>query len=41
VDTGAGKRIRVRVGPFSSREQADKALARIRALGLKAVVLTL
>ena len=41
VDTDAGKRIRVRVGPFSSREQADKALARIRALGLKAVVLTL
>ncbi len=41
VDTAAGKRIRVRVGPFSSRQQADKALARIRALGLNAVVLTL
>lgn len=41
VDTDAGKRIRVRVGPFSSRQQADKALARIKALGLNAVVLTL
>lgn len=41
VDTPAGKRIRVRVGPFASREQADKALARIKALGLNAVVLTL
>ncbi len=41
VDTQAGKRIRVRIGPFASREQADKALARIKALGLSAVVLTL
>ena len=41
VDTQAGKRIRVRIGPFVSREQADKALARIKALGLSAVVLTL
>ncbi|MDE1952416.1 MAG: SPOR domain-containing protein [Betaproteobacteria bacterium] len=41
VDTQAGKRIRVRVGPFTTREQADKALARIKALGLSAVVLTL
>ncbi|MHB1666657.1 MAG: SPOR domain-containing protein [Thiomonas sp.] len=41
VDTQAGKRIRVRVGPFTTREQADQALARIKALGLSAVVLTL
>jgi len=41
VDTQAGKRIRVRIGPFSSRQQADQALARIKALGLSAVVLTL
>ncbi|MDE2254273.1 MAG: SPOR domain-containing protein [Betaproteobacteria bacterium] len=41
VDTAGGKRIRVRVGPFASRQEADKALARIKALGLAAVVLTL
>ncbi len=41
VDTQAGKRIRVRVGPFATRALADQALARIKALGLSAVVLTL
>ena len=41
IDTAGGKRIRVRVGPFASRQEADKALARIKALGLAAVVLTL
>ena len=39
--TAAGNRIRVRVGPFASREEADKALARARAAGVAAVVLTL
>ena len=39
--TAAGNRIRVRVGPFASREEADKALAKARAAGVAAVVLTL
>ncbi len=41
VDTAAGKRIRVRVGPFNDRSQAAHAASRIKALGLSAVVLTL
>ena len=41
ASTPAGERIRVRVGPFSSRDDADKALAKARSAGLTAVVLTL
>lgn len=41
AETPSGSRIRVRVGPFSSREDADKALAKARAAGVAAVVLTL
>ena len=41
ADTPAGSRIRVRVGPFASREEADKALAKARGAGLSGVVLTL
>ena len=41
VNTSAGKRIRVRTGPYDSREDADKALAKAKAAGLAAVVLTL
>ncbi|MEO8059287.1 MAG: SPOR domain-containing protein [Burkholderiales bacterium] len=41
AETPAGSRIRVRVGPFSSREEADKALAKARGAGLSGVVLTL
>ena len=41
ASTPAGNRIRVRAGPFASRDEADKALARARAAGLAAVVLTL
>ena len=37
----AGNRIRVRLGPFASRSEADKALAKARDAGLTAVVLTL
>lgn len=36
-----GKRTRVRVGPFDNRAEAEKAAARIKALGLPAAVLTL
>jgi DedD protein len=41
AETQAGRRIRVRVGPFASREEADKALAKAKAAGLPGVVLTL
>ena len=41
VDTDNGKRTRVRLGPFASREEADRAAAKVKAAGLPAVVLTL
>ncbi len=41
VDTKEGKRIRVRVGPFESRAEADKAAAKVKGLDLPASVLTL
>jgi DedD protein len=41
TETPQGSRIRVRVGPFASREEADRALARLKAAGSPAVVLTL
>lgn len=41
TETPTGSRIRVRVGPFASRDDADKALAKARAAGLSGVVLTL
>ena len=41
AQTADGSRIRVRVGPFASREDADKAVAKARAAGIAAVVLTL
>ena len=41
VDTDAGKRTRVRLGPFVSRDEADKAAAKVKASGLPANVLTL
>ena len=41
VQTDAGQRTRVRVGPFASRAEADRAAARIKASGLPAAILTL
>jgi DedD protein len=41
VDTGDGKRTRVRVGPFASREEAEKAAAQAKAAGLPGSVLSL
>ena len=41
VDTKEGKRTRVRVGPFESRAEADKAAAKVKGLDLPASVLTL
>ncbi len=41
VETRDGKRIRVRVGPFTGRAEADKAASRIKGLDLPAAILTL
>lgn len=41
AETRDGKRIRVRVGPFPSRAEADKAAEKIKGLDLPAAILTL
>ncbi len=41
VETKDGKRTRVRVGPFPTKEEADKAAEKIRKLNLQATVLKL
>lgn len=41
VDTKEGKRTRVRVGPFATKEEADKTAEKIRKLNLPATVLKL
>jgi len=41
AQTSSGNRIRVRVGPFTSRGEAESALAKAKAAGLSAVLLTL
>ena len=41
ADTANGKLTRVRVGPFATRAEADKAARSIEALGLPAAILTL
>lgn len=41
AETPAGKRIRVRVGPFVSKEEADQAKTKLTAGGFPAVLLTL
>lgn len=41
VETSGGKRIRVRVGPFGSRDEADKAAGKIKSAGLPSAVYTL
>jgi len=41
VETSAGKRIRVRVGPFASRAEADKAAGKVKGAGLASAVFTL
>lgn len=41
AETRDGKRTRVRVGPFDTRAEADKAAGRIKALDLPAAILTL
>jgi len=41
VETPTGKRIRVRVGPYATKAEADKIATKIKADGLQAVVLAL
>ena len=41
VTVGGAQSTRVRVGPFATRAEADKAASRIKAAGLPAAVLTL
>ena len=41
VESDGAKRTRVRVGPFATRADADKAAARIKAAGLPVAILTL
>lgn len=41
AETKDGQRIRVRVGPFASKAEADKAASKIKSLDLPAAVLTL
>ncbi len=41
AETVAGNRVRVRIGPFVTREAAEQAAAKAKAGGLSAVVLTL
>jgi DedD protein len=41
AQTAEGRRVRVRVGPFDNRADAEKAAARVKALGLPAAILTL
>jgi DedD protein len=41
IDIDGAKRIRVRVGPFAAREDAEKAAGTLKAAGLPAAVMTL
>ncbi len=41
VDTKEGQRTRVRVGPFATREEAEKVAAKVRSLDLPASIRTL
>lgn len=41
VDTKDGKRIRVRIGPFTTKAEADKAAEKVKKLSLPASLLTL
>lgn len=41
VETSSGNRTRVRAGPYATRDEAEKALAKAKAAGVGGVVLTL
>jgi DedD protein len=40
VDTADGRRIRVRLGPFASRDEAERASAKLKGAGLPGAILT-
>lgn len=40
VETPEGQRIRVRIGPFATKEEAEKVGEKIKSLGLDAAILT-
>ena len=39
IDTAKGKKIRLRVGPFTSRKDAESALLKVKTLGLAGMVI--
>ena len=41
AETPEGRRIRVRVGPFDNRQEAEKVAERVKRLNLQARILTL
>ena len=41
VETSSGSRTRVRAGPYATRDEAERALAKAKAAGVSGVVLTL
>ena len=41
AETKEGKRVRVRLGPFASRDEADKAVAKLKHLNFQAQILNL
>lgn len=41
VEVGGEKRTRVRMGPYASRDEADRAAAKVKAAGLTVVILAL
>ncbi len=41
VETSSGRRTRVRLGPYATREEADRVAARLRAAGLSAALLAI
>lgn len=41
VESPSGKRTRVRVGPYASRQEAESAAAKVKASGMQAAILSL
>lgn len=41
VDTASGRRVRVRLGPYASRDEAERAAAKLKGAGLPGAILTL
>ena len=41
VDTADGRRVRVRLGPYASRDEAERAASKLKGAGLPGSILTL